>query len=52
MSVLLPDVLREFSAEPRIEGLPFDQMLGEPFHLWSFDFYSATASKIQDTAMA
>ncbi|CAK0833392.1 unnamed protein product [Prorocentrum cordatum] len=38
MSALLPEVLVEFAAEPRIEGLDFEQLVGEPILLWRHDF--------------
>ncbi|CAE8680726.1 unnamed protein product [Polarella glacialis] len=38
MTCLLPEVTSEFTAEPRIEGMAFDQLLGEPICLWRHDF--------------
>lgn len=38
LSVLLPEVLTEYAAEPRIEGVGFDQLLAEPICIWHFDF--------------
>eukprot|EP00403_Amphidinium_massartii_P040934 CAMPEP_0178443638 /NCGR_PEP_ID=MMETSP0689_2-20121128/39016_1 /TAXON_ID=160604 /ORGANISM="Amphidinium massartii, Strain CS-259" /LENGTH=409 /DNA_ID=CAMNT_0020067687 /DNA_START=30 /DNA_END=1256 /DNA_ORIENTATION=+ len=37
-SSLLPDVEREFAAEPRIEGVRAEQLLASPTCLWSWDF--------------
>eukprot|EP00929_Paragymnodinium_shiwhaense_P032404 TRINITY_DN17956_c0_g2_i1.p1 TRINITY_DN17956_c0_g2~~TRINITY_DN17956_c0_g2_i1.p1 ORF type:complete len:425 (+),score=70.69 TRINITY_DN17956_c0_g2_i1:169-1443(+) len=40
LSSLLPEVVEEFAAEPRIEGIRFDLLLTEPFLLWRYDFRS------------
>eukprot|EP00933_Yihiella_yeosuensis_P013495 TRINITY_DN1247_c2_g1_i1.p1 TRINITY_DN1247_c2_g1~~TRINITY_DN1247_c2_g1_i1.p1 ORF type:complete len:436 (+),score=70.36 TRINITY_DN1247_c2_g1_i1:113-1420(+) len=43
MTSLLPEVVSEFTAEPRIEGMSFDQLLSEPICIWSYDFRETSA---------